>query len=270
MFPTKLQAVLFVLAWTLLQYAMGYTVVALGVRWEADNNFIGLAIELTATFLLVTFALQQMQLRFTGLFHAHPSQVGTLLTLVLVPILLVVFGGQILFSNISIIYTLLFPQPTDMSEDLTVLMNSGLLGFFNVCVLGPAIEELLFRGIVLRGLLSHYSPGVAIVFSSVLFSLMHLNPDQLIFSLLIGMFLGWLYVFSRSLWPSIVAHMANNTLAYIISAGAFTIEGVNDFPDGELVFPSAFWQLVGLLALVAGIVWLQRLLSSGATGNTAE
>lgn len=84
----------------------------------------------------------------------------------------------------------------------------------------PLFEELLFRGVVLHALLG-WGEAVAIVVSSVLFGLTHVNPelglDQnvllLVSTTTTGCVLAWRARRAGRLGPSMVAHSAFNLLA---------------------------------------------------------
>lgn len=43
-------------------------------------------------------------------------------------------------------------------------------------IAAPVLEELIFRGMMLEGLLKKYSPVTSIIISSILFGVAHLNP----------------------------------------------------------------------------------------------
>jgi uncharacterized protein len=54
--------------------------------------------------------------------------------------------------------------------------------------------------------------------SSVLFAAAHVEPAHAILVLPLGLWFGWLRRHTGSLWPSLVAHMANNGLAVLAAA----------------------------------------------------
>ena len=89
-----------------------------------------------------------------------------------------------------------------------------------VVSLGPLVEELLFRGVLLSAVARYTGNGMAIVQSALLFACVHL-PDLsfLWYALpnlaLLGLILGWLRVQSSSIWPAVVAHGMNNLLAVV-------------------------------------------------------
>jgi membrane protease YdiL (CAAX protease family) len=82
------------------------------------------------------------------------------------------------------------------------------------CVAAPVLEEVLMRGVLLRGLLRNYQPAVAIGQSALLFGIFHFNPAQSLNAFFMGLLLGWVYYRSRSLWLCIGLHGLYNALTF--------------------------------------------------------
>lgn len=97
------------------------------------------------------------------------------------------------------------------------ILQAGWLGIFCIAVLGPILEELLFRGAITKVLLRKYSPVKAILISGLIFGIFHINPAQVVSACLIGFFLAWLYYKTQSLIPCILIHILNNSLAVYLS-----------------------------------------------------
>ena len=87
----------------------------------------------------------------------------------------------------------------------------------STCILAPLLEELLCRGMMLRDMLTRMKPWKAIFWSALIFAVMHLNPWQSIPAFLFGLFLGWVYWRTHSLWATIFLHCLNNSLSTILS-----------------------------------------------------
>jgi membrane protease YdiL (CAAX protease family) len=90
-----------------------------------------------------------------------------------------------------------------------ILLSIGL--FFMVAV----NEEVLMRGYVLRNLMYSFNKYIALVFSSILFSLLHgFNPNMDWFSylnlFLASILLGSTYIFTKNLWFPIALHFSWN------------------------------------------------------------
>jgi membrane protease YdiL (CAAX protease family) len=109
------------------------------------------------------------------------------------------------------------------------------------------LEEMLFRGVILRAFLRRYPAGIAIVHSSAIFGLAHLNLYQFLVGLMLGLLLGWLYERTRSLWPCIALHGAYNSAVTFLPPSSRADEG------GLLVL---LWVGAG----VGAVAWLGRTL----------
>jgi len=107
---------------------------------------------------------------------------------------------------------------TEQSEASMVALMQTRGGYAVICLLAPLVEEIVFRGAVLRSLLSRsgYRPWVSIAISAVLFALAHLNPAQMPHAFIVGLLLGWMYWRTGSIVPGVVLHWTNNTAAYLI------------------------------------------------------
>jgi membrane protease YdiL (CAAX protease family) len=103
--------------------------------------------------------------------------------------------------------------------------STGVYSFIAIVIAAPILEELLFRGIVLNGLLKSYSPIKSIIISSLLFGLVHLNPWQGIGAFILGSLAGWVYFKTNKLTLPIIIHMTNNFLAFLV--GYFNSRNVN-------------------------------------------
>lgn len=107
---------------------------------------------------------------------------------------------------------------SDIADKAHLGMRVALLPV--VVLIGPVVEELLFRGALLSILRTRLGDGWAIGLSAVIFGTVHL-PDLawLWYAVpnlvLVGLFCAWLRVRSGSIWPAFVTHAANNALATI-------------------------------------------------------
>lgn len=132
--------------------------------------------------------------------------------------------------------------PNIVEEELDIIMKDRM-GYFVIGLFAPIVEEIVFRGAVLKELLRWNSrPWVGIVISAVLFSLIHMNPAQMPHAFLIGLLLGWMYYRTDSIVPGVVYHWVNNTVAYVM---------YNLYPDPDMTLVDLFGnQRAVLMALV--------------------
>jgi membrane protease YdiL (CAAX protease family) len=130
----------------------------------------------------------------------------------------------------------LIPMPKLIEELLMKFQNStGIAMFLYMVILGPIGEELIFRGFILEGLLDRYSARKAILFSALLFGIVHLNPWQFIPGFILGIFFGWVYYNTqRSIIQAIILHAIVNLSGYI----------THFFPD-EFGIGTSYFDLFG-------------------------
>ena len=84
--------------------------------------------------------------------------------------------------------------------------------------LAPLVEELVFRGLLYGWLEGRWGSGIAFIGSSLAFAAAHVELAHVILVLPLGLVFGLLRWRTGSLWPSLVAHMANNGLAVAAAA----------------------------------------------------
>lgn len=86
-----------------------------------------------------------------------------------------------------------------------------------VIIIGPIIEELIFRKILLGKLLEKFSnrPIKAIVYSALIFGIVHLNIIQGVAAFGGGIILGLIYYYTKSIKATIFTHILNNFLIII-------------------------------------------------------
>lgn len=108
------------------------------------------------------------------------------------------------------------PELPNLIEDQQEMLMSNYWGYLAIGLLAPLAEEIVFRGAILRSLLTSTKPWIAIAISALLFSLVHMNPAQMPFAFLAGILLGWMYWRTGSILPGMAYHWANNSAAYIL------------------------------------------------------
>lgn len=79
-------------------------------------------------------------------------------------------------------------------------------------LVGPLAEEIVFRGFFYQGLLQAYGRTKAILTSSAIFAVIHLDPAAMIPTFLLGCALAFVFDRSRSIWPGVILHLLLNTV----------------------------------------------------------
>lgn len=165
----------------------------------------------------------------------------------------VFMGTQLVFSAIGIVleevfnlfgYSLLgcIEDAAMISETWSMLLYASFLG--------PIVEELIYRGFVLRSFMK-FGKMPAIIFSSILFGVMHANIYQILFAGVVGLILGYVAV-EYSIRYTILLHIINNfvfgdLLSYLIRNFSETTQ---EIINGIVLF--------GFFFVAVIIIWKKR------------
>lgn len=122
-------------------------------------------------------------------------------------------------GTISLLFGMIFPiaYSIPLPESIKIYFSSmagqgGVLSLVLVVIVAPIIEEFIFRGVILNGLLKKYTPLISILISSALFAIVHLNPWQFVPALIAGIFIGWVFYKTKNLFLAIIIHASNNLI----------------------------------------------------------
>ena len=103
--------------------------------------------------------------------------------------------------------------------DMILKIMTSPLGLIAGGILTPIVEEIVFRGVLVGGLLRmRQKPWVAIVVPALIFALFHGTFTQFVGTAIFGIICGWLYWRTKSLLPGILIHITNNSTAFGIAA----------------------------------------------------
>ena len=205
---------LFAAIWLLVLAAIlaGMVFVAISLAGSSSVQCArALAVANTVGFgIIILWGARKAQARFGDVFPlravALPGLVGTMLGAVGA----LAVGEAIYAVSISIL-----PEPELFSSEL-VWRGDRLGAAFALLIVAPVTEEMLFRGLILRGFIRNYGPRAAIIGTAVLFAIAHISPWQYAPIFLVGVLNAWLVIRTGSLLPAILAHMMYNGIAFAI------------------------------------------------------
>jgi membrane protease YdiL (CAAX protease family) len=215
------------------------------------QNFVIEEIVTAMGFAIVFYiALKKTRLSFKKLFPF--DQINTLLV---VPITLTIIGATITLSEIDNLFRLVYPMPEFIESIFRQLYENFWYFLIGGVIIAPVTEEMLFRGLILRGFLNRYTKVKAIIVSSLLFGIIHLNPWQFISAFMMGLLLAWLFIQTRSLIPCVLGHALANGISFIASFVDIKIQGFQYNPDYPRALQPLWFDLLGIALLILGL-WL--------------
>ena len=176
----------------------------------------------------------------------------------------IVASMPVFISEVDNLLRALLPSSSlddwDFAPELGRLVTAPWQGPLLAVVIAPLTEEVVFRGVLLRGLLGRWNPWAAIVLSAGLFAAMHLNPAQAPIAFALGLVLGWTYVRTRSLGLCIIGHALNNASAYLSADLPLAIDNYNYDPGPAAGFFHPWWfDAAGIVLFGAGLALIHRL-----------
>ncbi|MBL0923967.1 MAG: CPBP family intramembrane metalloprotease [Sphingomonadaceae bacterium] len=232
-FPAILPSIGWIVLYFLLQgICTGILVAAVVGGAKASNAAAAVQNPIILLWGLVTAALVQLLLMWfylrkdgrigkLGLNHFGNISLGRATGLAIVLV-----AAAMLFNYVYATYII---PGIGMQEDMAKMLASIprtpvniAAGFFAIAVAAPVVEELLFRGLLQNALGKYVPIWGAIILSSFLFALVHLQPYAIPGLMSLGIAFGYLYHRTGSLRTNILLHMANNAFALTLTQGVAT------------------------------------------------
>jgi membrane protease YdiL (CAAX protease family) len=143
----------------------------------------------------------------TGLNH-KPNLIIVTITIVIGVVCLFGFNQFIGLVDHGI-NTLFNLEPSILNVNLSNFAWFLLLALL-IAVFPAIIEEVLFRGLIFRGLLKNFKPAAAITLSALMFALMHFSINQFVYQFMLGIIYAAIAYYTGKLIYSIIAHFINN------------------------------------------------------------
>ena len=185
--------------------------------------------------------------------------------------MIITWGLSLLMSIITniilqILKSLLHLNFTDISFDFGDGIGGFIVSFVSLSIFAPIFEEIIFRSAVYRHT-EIMGQSFAVVFSAIVFALMHGNLEQLPYTFVMGLGFAYLFAKTRSLLIPMLLHFLTNTTTVIFTS----IIGTTDTDelstllsnrDFAAVIPTVLYSLIiyGIIiaAIVLGIIELVR------------
>lgn len=144
-------------------------------------------------------------------------------------------------------------QAMDLLKSMSA--DSPLWALLLVIAVAPALgEELIFRGVIGRGLISRWGVTAGILMTSFLFAIAHVHPVHALAVFPMGLVLHYVYYTTRSFWAPLFVHFCNNAWAVLLTAQA----GSAPQTTGEGLSFSALLTVTLSLAIFLAFLWQTR------------
>jgi membrane protease YdiL (CAAX protease family) len=183
----------------------------------------------------------------------------------IVPMGMAMIGQLMVVVMLAIWLLRLFPS---LHSDRDYGLDRSLWGGFLLLVIAaPLSEELLFRGIFLRGFLPRYGTIRGILLGALFFAAAHFSAIKLAGPILMGVLFGWWFSRLHSIWPGVFGHAFNNLIpvfAASLQTASKPSRAAPSFGWGEPIIA-----LLGAMLLEHGVRKLHRILAAREAGTDA-
>jgi len=224
-----------------IQFAAGLTISTIvsvsrgdplaGANYAAENPLVILLVCFSAA--LVVFATLWFKTKKT-----HPELNDGKLKAVFIVLALIMFAGYSLLVSSLLANTTIIEHFPSIEQVAANLQGAFVLQIIVIGLLAPFTEEFLVRGLILNRLNAWTPTWVAVLVSSLIFGLLHMNMFQFINTTILGLLFGFVYIRTKNLLIPILAHIANNMTGVILGQILKTT-GAEEVPFMPLAIPGA-------------------------------
>ncbi|QVN18580.1 CPBP family intramembrane glutamic endopeptidase [Burkholderia pyrrocinia] len=261
-FPNLLEAFFIVVVLNMGEYLANAIIWSIGRSAGLQPIAIATIGRVLANGLAFSVLLHHSKFTYRELLHEGAESWRATICRFAVPIALITPGVLVVVSVVELGVGQFFPWNGSRDEAREAYLNGGLGLIVLTCMVAPLLEEMLFRGIMLRSFLRQYPSGTAIAHSAAVFGLAHLNVYQFVLAFGLGLLIGRLYVATRSLLPGMILHACYNTAVVIVA-----LKTPFDLTRESLleVWPPSWW--FGALAIgCVGAWWLAQAVDATESG----
>jgi membrane protease YdiL (CAAX protease family) len=216
------------------------------------NNFIGESASLFIYYLLaigipfwIVYAIRKRETDETKFNFKIENK--RLIPIIVVATLAFMAGISIPMAGLT---STLIPVPDFLADAFEIEVD--IFSFLTIAVSAPILEELIFTGIILCGLLKRYSPIKSVLIYSLLFGIVHLNPWQFFTAFSLGLFMGWVYYKTRSLSLSIIIHFVNNFTIFLVQFIDEKFSDIDQTTIGEMTFMESYGGVENFVLITIG------------------
>lgn len=231
----------------LIQSVLGVAISFLMQNLTPNQNTVAMSIVFILSFLIPIVTLKGMlNISYNKKNKEEKKDIKKILlwTVMAIPVMyLSTYIVELLISKMDI-------NPTMLENAL--VFDKSLLGsilfFIEIAVLPAIFEELLFRKVMLDGA-KKYGTVFGIVFTAIMFGLIHMNVPQAVNAFLIGIIFAYVTIKTGSIISAMILHLLNNGMQalFMINDGNIVASNIISYMDISLV-------VIGGLLLVYNIL----------------
>ena len=170
--------------------------------------------ELIALIIPVVIFIRYKRFNFSKYLCIKPAKLG-----MSIRIFFLAVSGYLFITCFIVLWNIVFGTQFSYKPGLDSYISNDFIGtmgmVLNIAVFAAIGEELLFRGMLLRGL-QPLGDFKAIILSAFAFSIFHLSFSRLGYTFMLGIFMGYITIATGNIMYSILYHLLHNTISIFI------------------------------------------------------
>ena len=130
-----------------------------------------------------------------------------------------------------------------------------ILGFVAYALLPAFAEELLFRGIIFKGFSRSATPRTVVLFTALMFCLMHGGIQQTLYQFILGLMLGLIMYYTGNIILPMLFHFLNNFMVVLLEITGAYNSFLNGFKQNFVGYIIAFALACAGVGLIVLLLW---------------
>ncbi|SES24055.1 hypothetical protein SAMN04487944_12631 [Gracilibacillus ureilyticus] len=205
---------LYVIATYVLMQLSSYLVIPLEAMLDMDPLILTVSWSILTFVAALVVSCYLLRDEIRSFFQSDDKQIGQIILWSVLGFILVIIAQSVA----GLIERYVFGITTS-SENTQILMEVARqlpIFIIIISILGPILEELVFRKAIFGTLNKRLNFFIAAVISGFLFAILHMDFDHLLTYILAGMVFAFVYVETNRIIVPIIVHMSMNTMAVIM------------------------------------------------------
>ncbi len=236
-----------------LEYVLGAALADLDSALRFGSHQFSSIIVVISTGIIVSILMSYKKITYATIFNPEKTTRLPIIIATFIPIFLLISAASLWVKELTNFLDYIF-KPGKPQNVQNYPLGYLAVEFIASCVVAPVIEEILFRGIILRSFLNQYDPKKAIIWSAIIFAIAHLNLYQLPVAFVGGCMIGWIYYRTKSLWLCILAHAFHNTIM------TFQYYYTNAYTQNMSFISSKITIAVSILLTIILVLWVEKII----------
>ncbi|MFC4401782.1 CPBP family intramembrane glutamic endopeptidase [Gracilibacillus xinjiangensis] len=205
---------IYVIATYVLMQLSSYFVIPLEKNLDIDPVILTVSWSIITFLAALAVSCYILRDEIRSFFRLEDKKIGQIIFWSVVGFILVIIAQNV--AGLIERYVFGITTSSENTQILLEVARRAPIFIIIISILGPILEELVFRKAIFGTLNQRMNFFIAAVISGFLFAILHMDFDHLLTYILAGMVFAFVYVETNRIIVPIIVHMSMNTMAVIL------------------------------------------------------